>query len=83
VSRQGGWAVTTITDEGPGLPPGSEELIFSRFYSYRPGPARSDETHTGLGLALVKAIVEGYGGSISAASRGDGGAVLTVRLPLA
>jgi two-component system, OmpR family, sensor histidine kinase ChvG len=83
VSRQGGWAVTTVTDEGPGLPPGSEELIFSRFYSYRPGPARSDETHTGLGLALVKAIVEGYGGSISAASRGDGGAVLTVRLPLA
>ena len=66
---------------GAGLPAGSEALIFSRFYSYRPGEEKSDDGHTGLGLALVKAIVEGYGGSVSAATRPDGGAVFTVRLP--
>jgi two-component system, OmpR family, sensor histidine kinase ChvG len=83
LARQGAWAVATVTDDGPGLSPGSEELIFSRFYSYRPGQAKSDEGHTGLGLALVKAIVEGYGGSITAATRSEGGAAFTVRLPLA
>ena len=81
--RQGGWAVATVTDDGPGLPPGSEELIFSRFYSYRPGQGKTDEGHTGLGLALVKAIVEGYGGAVTAATRPEGGATFTVRLPLA
>ncbi len=34
LTHHAGWAVATITDEGPGLPAGSEELIFSRFYSY-------------------------------------------------
>ena len=65
--------------DGPGLRPGSEELIFSRFYTERPGGAENG--HTGLGLALVKAIVEGYGGSVSAAARPTGGAAFTVRLP--
>jgi two-component system sensor histidine kinase ChvG len=82
LARQDAWAVATVTDDGPGLPPDSEELIFSRFYSYRPGEAKSEEGHTGLGLALVKAIVEGYGGSVHAATRPEGGAVFTVRLPL-
>lgn len=83
LAREGAWVVAAVTDEGPGLPPGSEELIFSRFYSYRPGQEKSDHGHTGLGLALVKAIVEGYGGSVAAATRLEGGTVLTVRLPLA
>jgi two-component system, OmpR family, sensor histidine kinase ChvG len=83
LTRQGGWAVATVADEGPGLPPGNEALIFSRFYSYRPGQEKSDDGHTGLGLALVKAIVEGYGGSVEAATRPEGGAVFTVRLPVA
>ena len=83
LTRHAGWAVVTITDGGPGLPEGSEELIFSRFYSYRPGEGRSDDGHTGLGLALVKAIVEGYGGAVAAATRPEGGAAFTVRLPSA
>ena len=83
LTRQGAWAVATVTDEGPGFPAGSETLVFSRFYSYRPGPGKSDDGHTGLGLALVKAIVEGYGGAVSAATRPEGGAAVTVRLPLA
>ena len=78
-----GWAMVTITDDGPGLPEGSEVLIFSRFYTFRPSDSKSDEGHTGLGLALVKAIVEGYGGSATAATRPEGGAVFSVRLPSA
>jgi two-component system, OmpR family, sensor histidine kinase ChvG len=76
-----GWAVVTVTDDGPGLPAGSEALIFSRFYSFRPASEKSDAGHTGLGLALVKAIVEGYGGAVTGATRPEGGAVFTVRLP--
>jgi two-component system sensor histidine kinase ChvG len=78
-----GWAVLTIADDGPGLPPGSEALVFSRFYSFRPGSGKSDDGHTGLGLALVKTVVEGYGGSVAAATRSEGGAAFTVRLPSA
>jgi two-component system sensor histidine kinase ChvG len=78
-----GWAVATVTDDGPGLPAGSETLIFSRFYSFRPASEKSDAGHTGLGLALVKAIVEGYGGAVTGATRPEGGAVFTVRLPSA
>ena len=83
LGQAAGSAVVTITDDGPGLPEGSEALIFSRFYSFRPGQSKSEEGHTGLGLALVKAIVEGYGGSVSAATRPEGGAAFTVRLPSA
>jgi two-component system, OmpR family, sensor histidine kinase ChvG len=79
LARRDGMAVTTVSDEGPGLRPGSESLIFSRFYTERPGAA--EDGHTGLGLALVKAIVEGYGGSVRAATRPTGGAAFTVRLP--
>jgi signal transduction histidine kinase len=83
LGQAAGSAVVAITDDGPGLPEGSEALIFSRFYSFRPGQSKSEEGHTGLGLALVKAIVEGYGGSVSAATRPEGGAAFTVRLPSA
>jgi two-component system sensor histidine kinase ChvG len=82
LARRDRTALVTITDEGPGIPAGSEELVFARFYTYRPGHGKS-EGHTGLGLALVKAIVEGYGGTVSAATRSAGGAILSIELPLA
>ena len=82
LARRDGAALVTISDEGPGIPAGSEELVFTRFYTYRPGPAKS-EGHTGLGLALVKAIVEGYGGTVGAATRLVGGAIVSIELPLA
>jgi two-component system sensor histidine kinase ChvG len=81
LTRRDAMAVATVADEGPGLRPGSEELIFSRFYTERPGGAGAEDGHTGLGLALVKAIAEGYGGAVSAATRPTGGACFTVRLP--
>lgn len=71
-----------VADQGPGVPPEHEERIFSRFFSYRTTDCKEDG-HTGLGLALVKAIVEGYGGTVVVRNAGHGGAEFTVTLPRA
>lgn len=83
LQREGNEAVLRIADQGPGIPPEHLDRVFDRFFSYRPNdpPARRD--HAGLGLAIVKAIVEGYGGSVAAANGAEGGAVFTMRMPLA
>jgi len=72
-------AVVRVSDQGPGIPAENIPRIFDRFFSSRPGVQR-DHRHTGLGLSIVKAIIEGYGGNISAASEPAGGAVFEVRL---
>ncbi|WP_147163531.1 stimulus-sensing domain-containing protein [Pararhodospirillum oryzae] len=77
--------VISVDDEGPGLPPGSEELIFKRFYSERPADEKFG-THSGLGLAISRQIVEAHGGTIRANNRlgSDGrvqGARFVVDLP--
>ncbi len=71
----------TIGDRGPGIPEEHRERVFSRFFSYRPDND-PDRNHTGLGLALVRAIVESYGGSITAAPRREGGTEMVMFLPL-
>jgi len=75
-------AEVTISDEGPGIPDEHRDRIFHRFFSYRPDDA-AGSGHTGLGLALVRAIVESYGGRIEAKPRGGGGTKMVVLLPLA
>jgi two-component system, OmpR family, sensor histidine kinase ChvG len=80
-----GAVIVTVDDEGPGIPPGSEERIFERFYSERPEGERFG-THSGLGLNISRQIVEAHGGSLVAENRiGEDGAVrgarFTVRLP--
>ena len=73
--------VVTIADDGPGLPIGSEETIFDRFYRGATGPDAG--RGSGLGLAICRAITHLHGGSIKAADRPAGGAAFTIRLPLA
>ena len=72
----------TITDEGPGVPEGAEEKIFSRFYSERP-ESEDFGTHSGLGLAICQQIIEAHSGTIIAQNREDGcsGAIFRVDLP--
>jgi two-component system sensor histidine kinase ChvG len=80
--RQRDTAEVVIEDEGPGIPDEHLDRIFSRFFTYRP-EEKADDSHTGLGLALVRAIVEAYGGSVSAGNSDRKGARLVVRLPTA
>ncbi len=74
-------ATLTVTDQGLGIPAGDLPSLFqpySRLHQSRPIKG------TGLGLYIVKGIVEAHGGSVRAASSGEGaGATFTVTLPLA
>jgi two-component system sensor histidine kinase ChvG len=73
-----------IDDEGPGVPPEQREAIFNRFHSVRP-EAEQFGRHSGLGLAIARAIVEGHDGEIDVADRDDAlsGARFTICLPAA
>ena len=64
------------------VPAGNLARVFDRFFTFRPAGGPRGEPHDGLGLAIVRAIVEGYGGSVAASNREGGGARFEVRLPL-
>ena len=71
--------VMTIKDEGPGFSETSPQKIFKRFYSNRP---KSFGKHSGLGLNIVKNIVEMHKGTIAASNRiNTKGAQVEVLLP--
>jgi two-component system phosphate regulon sensor histidine kinase PhoR len=72
----------SVQDDGPGIPPGSQERIFERFY--RVDRARSPEQGgTGLGLAIVKHIVQSHGGRVWVKSELEKGAAFYFTLPAA
>jgi two-component system, OmpR family, sensor histidine kinase KdpD len=70
--------IISVIDHGPGIPEESKEQIFERFYRI-PGTAAGG---IGLGLWLVKNIVETHGGRVSVANRPIGGAVFSIYLAL-
>jgi two-component system, OmpR family, sensor histidine kinase ChvG len=74
-------AVVRIADEGPGIPEEHKDRIFERFFTFRPGNG-PESIHTGLGLSIVRVIVSGYGGSVTAGNRDGRGAWFEIRLPL-
>lgn len=83
---EGGTVAIAVRDDGVGLAPAMRERIFEPFVQAAPALA-GQGSHTGglgVGLSLVRKLVELHGGSVSAASDGPGrGAVFTVRLPVA
>ena len=70
VAAQGPVVVVEVDDDGPGIPEGKEETVFDRFYTERP-PGEKFGTHSGLGLAISKQIVQGLGGWIGVVNRAD------------
>ena len=69
-----------VADNGPGLPPGTEERVFQKFF--RAGSA-TNRRGIGLGLAICRGIVEAHGGTISVERRPSGGARFRFVLPAA
>lgn len=72
----------SISDHGPGIPQDAREKVFERFHSLRP-PSEDFGSHSGLGLAIARTIVEAHYGSLTAEGRSDGtsGARLLITLP--
>jgi two-component system OmpR family sensor kinase len=74
--REGRDGVLEVIDDGPGFDAEALAHVFDRF-------RRGDERGSaGLGLAIVKAILAAHGGAVEAANREEGGAVVTLRVPL-
>jgi signal transduction histidine kinase len=83
VAREGADAVLEVADDGPGIPPGMEEQVFSRFVRGA-GPADLNPGNgTGLGLSIVRSVAESHGGRVEASNRPEGGALFRVTLPAA
>jgi CheY-like chemotaxis protein/two-component sensor histidine kinase len=83
LERGEGAAEVTVVDEGPGIPADFLPHLFERFTQLEGGTTRR-HGGLGLGLAIVRHLVELHGGTVRAASDGPGrGATFTVRLPLA
>lgn len=79
-AEEGGAAVLTVGDTGIGIGAADLPHVFERFFRADPSRARADG-RTGLGLSIVKAIVESHGGAVSVESREGEGSTFTVRLP--
>ncbi len=75
---EGDRATITVADNGPGLPPGKEESLFEKFTR---GQDESPVAGVGLGLAIVRAIVQAHKGTVRAENRAEGGARFTITLP--
>lgn len=70
--------VVEVVDRGPGLPPGDEERVFEKFHRH----PRSGAPGAGLGLAIVRGVLEAHGGRAIAVSPPEGGTCFRLELPL-
>jgi two-component system sensor histidine kinase BaeS len=82
VSRHAGQVECRVTDHGPGIAARHLPLIFERFYRADPARDRS-EGGNGLGLAIVRGLVEAHGGRVHASSEAGQGACIAFVLPAA
>ena len=82
VERSASHVVLSVSDTGVGIAPEFLPHVFERF---RQADSTTTRTHggLGLGLAIVRHLVELHGGTVVAANRTEGGAVFTVTLPAA
>jgi signal transduction histidine kinase len=76
------WARVSVADRGPGIPPEYRKILFRRFVPPSPS-ANTAQYGTGLGLSVVRAIVEAHGGQVGVDDRRSGGSVFWFTLPMA
>ena len=77
--RRDGRVEIIVSDTGPGIPSADLARVFERFY--RVDKARARPGGIGLGLAIVRHLVELHGGHAAAENRPEGGARFTITLP--
>jgi two-component system OmpR family sensor kinase len=79
VRAHDGAVIFEVIDRGRGFAPGEETRVFDRFFR---GTGTGPQGSLGLGLALVKRIAEAHGGQVRATNHPEGGARLSLELPL-
>jgi two-component system sensor histidine kinase/response regulator len=82
LEEQEGWAIGTVEDTGIGIAPEDQDRIFEEFYR-TPQAKEVEPRGTGLGLPLVKRVVERNGGTLEVNSELGLGTRFTFRLPVA
>ncbi len=80
-ARDGAWLRFAVQDTGIGVPPEEQALLFTKFFRAT-NAARSDAEGTGLGLYVVKQIVELSGGALSFVSKPGEGSTFSFTLPV-
>lgn len=76
-----GWAVVQVHDQGPGIPVPCQGSVFDPFYRVDENRSRSTGG-TGLGLTLVRSLIEAMAGQVSLRSQPNQGSVFTISLPI-
>lgn len=81
---EAGQAVIRVSDNGPGIPDSIRDTLFERFTRADTARVRSGRgtPSSGLGLAIVYAVVSAHGGTVAVSTPPGGGTTFTVRLPL-
>ncbi len=72
----------TVEDFGPGVPPDALPKLFDKFFRV-PGQSRGSRSGTGIGLAVVRGLIETMGGQVSARPSDLGGLAIDLDLPVA
>jgi two-component system sensor histidine kinase KdpD len=80
ISARNGSVRVSVADHGPGVAPDQAQLLFEPYYR-APATAGSGQDGVGLGLSIVKSIVEAHGGQVGVESRRGGGARFWFSVP--
>jgi PAS domain S-box-containing protein len=84
LAHEGRWAVVSVQDAGPGIPPEEQERIWDKFYRAPAIRHRSGSSDGfGLGLHICKSLIEQQGGAVGARSTHGEGSIFWFKLPLA
>ena len=77
-----GFLDVTVADDGAGIPKDELPDLFSKFYQIRKTPSELAKKGTGLGLYIVKGIVQAHDGTVSVESEEGHGTKITFSLPI-